>query len=183
MPEDVFRWVIAVAVFLACIASVVQAVILAGVYRAGKEAQKAGKEAQTKLAPLVDHFEAFLATCNNFLTTSGKLLEENRPHIAEITAETLAVAKTARQQAERIGELMDDAGGRAKARIAQIDQTVGHTVEQVDHVSEAVKSAVLKPVKEVNGIVAGVKAALNTYVQGGNRNSPEHATQDEEMFI
>src|SRR5580698_4234418 len=148
MPEDVFRWVIAVAVFLACIASVVQAVILAGVYRAGKEAQKAGKEAQTKLAPLVDHFEAFLATFNKFLTTSGKLLEENRPHIAEITAETLAVAKTARQQAERIGELMDDASGRAKVRIAQIDQTVGHTVEQVEHASDAVKSAVLKPAKE-----------------------------------
>ena len=169
MPEDVFRWVIAVAVFLACIASVVQAVILAGVYRAGKEAQKAGKEAQTKLAPLVDHFEAFLATCNNFLTTSGKLLEENRPHIAEITAETLAVAKTARQQAERIGELLDDANGRAKARMAQIDRTVDQTVEHVEHATEAVKSAVLKPVKEVNGIVAGVKAASGDRAHGQHR--------------
>ena len=56
-------------------------------------------------------------------------------------------------------------------------------MEQVEHASETVKSAVLKPVKEVNGMVAGVKAALNTYAQGGNRNSPEHATQDEEMFI
>jgi methyl-accepting chemotaxis protein len=183
MPEDVFRWVIAVAVFLACIASVVQAVVLAAVYRAGKQAQKAGKEAQTKLAPLVEDFESFLTTCNSFLTTSGKILEENRPRIAGITAETLAVAKTTRQQVERIGELMDDVNCRAKARIAQIDQTVENTVEQVEHASDAVKSAVMKPVKEVSGIVAGVKAALNTYAQGGNRNSPEDATQDEEMFI
>jgi len=176
MPEDVFRWVIAVGVLLACLASVWQALILAAVYRAGKEAQKAGKEAQNRLAPLVDRFEAIL-------TTSGKILDENRPRIADITAETLIVAKAARQQAGRIGELMDDASGRARARIAQIDQTVEHTVEQVEHAGEAVKSAVLKPVKEVNGLVAGVKAALNTYAQGGNRNSPEHATQDEEMFI
>ena len=183
MPEGVFRWVIAVAVFLACIASVVQAVVLTAAYRAGKKAQKAGKEAQTKLAPMVDRFEAFLAMFNNLLTTSGKMLEENRPRIAEITAETLVIAKTARQQAERIGELIDDVNGRAKVRIAQIDRTVENTVEQVEHASDAVKSAVLKPVKEVNGIVAGVKAALNTYAQGGNRNSPEHATQDEEMFI
>jgi hypothetical protein len=35
----------------------------------------------------------------------------------------------------------------------------------------------------VNGIVSGVKAAFSTYIHGGNRNSPEHATQDEEMFI
>jgi hypothetical protein len=183
MPEDVFRWVIAVAVFLACVASVVQAVILTGMYRAGREAQKAGKEAQTKLAPLVDHFETFLGSFNNFLITSGKLVEENRPRIADITAETLIVAKAAREHAERIGDLIDDTSMRARVRIAQIDQTVGNTVEQVEHASEAVKSAVLKPVKEVNGIVAGVKAALSTYAQGGNRNSPEHATQDEEMFI
>ena len=176
MPEDVFRWVVAAGVLLACLASVWQAVILAGILRAGREAQKAGKEAQTKLGPLVDRFDAIL-------TTSSRILEENRPGIAGITAETLVIAKAARQQVERIGELIDDTSVRAKARVAQIDETLGRTVEQVDHAGEAVKSAVMKPVKEVNGIVAGVKAALNTYAQGGHRNSPEHATQDEEMFI
>jgi ABC-type transporter Mla subunit MlaD len=183
MPEDVFRWVIAVGVFLACLASVWQALILFAVYRAGKEAQKAGKEAQSKLAPLVDHFDGLLRTFENFLTTSNKLLEENRPRIADITAESLIIAKTAREHAERIGELIEDTNGRAKARIAQIDQAVEQTVAQVENATEAVKNAVLKPAKEVNGIMAGVKAALNTYAQGGNRNSPEHATQDEEMFI
>jgi ABC-type transporter Mla subunit MlaD len=183
MPDDVFRWVIAAGVFLAAIASAVQAILFWGVYRAGKEAQKAGKEVQAKLAPLADHFDTFLDSFNKFLTTSGAMLEENRPRIAEIATETMVVAKTARQQAERIGGLIDDASGRVKARMAQIDQTVDHTVEQVENATDAVKSAVMKPVKEVNGIVAGVKAALNTYAQGGNRNSPERATQDEEMFI
>jgi ABC-type transporter Mla subunit MlaD len=175
MPEDVFRWVIAVGVLLACAASVWQALILAAIYRAGREAQKAGKEAQGRLGPLVDRFESIL-------TTSSKILEENRPRIADITAETLVIAKSARQQAERIGELIDDANARAKVRIAQIDKTVDHTVEQVEHAGEAVRSAVMKPVKEVNGVLAGVKAALNTYTQGGNRH-PENVTQDEEMFI
>jgi len=176
MPEDVFRWVIAAGVFLVCIVSLWQVVILTVIYRAGKEAGKAGKEATDRLGPLFDRFDAML-------TTSSKILEENRPRIADITAETLIIAKAARQQAERIGELIDDASGRAKARIEQIDQTVSHTVEQVEHATDAVKSAVLKPVKEVSGIVAGVKGAWSTYAQGGNRNSPEHATQDEEMFI
>jgi len=176
MPEDVFRWVIAVAVFLAFIASAWQAIVLTAMYRAGKEAHKAGHEAKNRLGPLVDRFEAIL-------TTSSKMLEENRPRIADITAETLVIARIARQQAERISELIDDANERAKARIAQIDQTVEHAVGQVEHAGEAVKSTVLKPVKEVGGIVAGVRAAFNTYAHGGNRNSPEHATQDEEMFI
>jgi ABC-type transporter Mla subunit MlaD len=194
MSEDVFRWVIAVGVLLACLASVWQAFILAGLFRAGKEAQKGAQEAKDRFGPLVDRFEAIL-------TASSQLLEENRPSIAGITAETLAIAKStrpriaeiaadtvaiakvARQQAERIGELMDETSDRARARIAQIDETVGRAVGEVDQAREAVKSAVLKPVKEVNGLVAGVKAAFTTMAQGGNRNSPEHATQDEEMFI
>jgi methyl-accepting chemotaxis protein len=176
MSEDVFRWVIAVAVLLACAASVWQAVILAAIFRAGKEAAKAGKEAQGRFGPLVDRFESLL-------TTSSKILEENRPRVAEIAADIVVVAKTTRQQVERVSEVMDDANARVKARIAQIDETVDQTVVQVEQARDAVKGAVLKPVKEVNGIVAGVKAALNTYAQGGNRNSPEHATQDEEMFI
>ena len=176
MPEDVFRWVIAAGVLLACLATVWQAIILSAIYRAGREAQKAGKQAQNRLGPLVDRFDAVL-------TNTSRMLEENRPRIAEIAAEPLVVAKTVRQQVEHIGQLVDDTSVRAKARIAQIDETVGRAVEQVDHAGEAVKSAVMKPVKEVGGIVAGVKAALNTYAQGGNRNSPEHATQDEEMFI
>ncbi|MGA2738019.1 MAG: hypothetical protein ABSG65_11275 [Bryobacteraceae bacterium] len=183
MSEEVFRWVVSAAVFLACIAFAWQTIILFGIYRAVMEAQKAGKEAQSKLGPLSDKFETFLTATNNLLTASGKIVEENRPRIADITAETLVIAKAARLQAERIGELMDDANGRAKARIAQIDATVDQTVARVEYAGEAVKSAVLKPVKEVNGLVAGVRAALTTYAQGGNRNSPEHATQDEEMFI
>jgi ABC-type transporter Mla subunit MlaD len=176
MPDDVFRWVISVAVVLACIASVWQAILVAAMYRAGKEAYKASKNAQNRIGPLVDRFEAIL-------TSTSRILEENRPKIADITAETLVIAKAARQQAERIGELINDANGRARNRIAQIDQTVDHTVEQVEHVGEAVRTAVMKPVREVNGLLNGAKAAVTTYVHGGRRPSVEHATQDEEMFI
>ncbi|MGA2590223.1 MAG: hypothetical protein ABSH32_09930, partial [Bryobacteraceae bacterium] len=169
MPDDVFRWVIAVGVILACLASVFQAILVAGLYRAGKEAQKAGKDAQNKIGPLVGRFEAILST-------TGKILDENRPRIADITAETLVIAKATRQQAERISELLNDANQRAKARIAQIDRTVDETVTQVEHASEAVKGVITRPVREANGIIAGIKAAATTFAQGGRRPSVEHAT-------
>ncbi|HUO32373.1 MAG TPA: hypothetical protein VMU80_24365 [Bryobacteraceae bacterium] len=176
MSEDVFRWVIAAGVLLACAASVYQAIMLAVLYRAGKEALRAGQEAEHRVGPLIDRFESLL-------NASSKLLEENRPRVAEITTETLALAKTARVQADRLGELIDDTNRRAKARIAQIDEAVDHTVEQVEQASETVRGVVMRPVKEVNGLVAGFKAAFSTYAQGGTRNTPEHVTQDEEMFI
>jgi hypothetical protein len=56
-------------------------------------------------------------------------------------------------------------------------------VVQVENVGGAVKGAVLKPVREANAIMAGVKAAVVTYAQGGRRPSVDNVTQDEEMFI
>jgi hypothetical protein len=84
---------------------------------------------------------------------------------------------------DRFGDLLADSAERAKARLAQLDRTVDSTVEQVEQVGDAVKTAVLKPVKEVNGLMAGMKAAISTYTAGSRRPSVDHATQDEEMFI
>lgn len=176
MPDDVFRWVIAVAVVLAAIACVWQAVVLAVIVRAGARARQASREFQSRIGPMVENVEAILAN-------TRQLLEENRPRIADISAEAVVIGKTAREQAERISELLTDVNARAKTRIAQIDHTVDQTVEQVEQLGEAVKSAVMTPAREVSGIVNGVKAAAAAYAQSRRRHSVEQATQDEEMFI
>jgi hypothetical protein len=169
MSDDVFRWVIAGAVILACFAFVVQATVVVLLYRVARNTQ-------TKIMPLV-------ARVDPILVTTRQILEENKPRVAEISVEAVEIAKTARLQADRISDLLADSAERAKARLAQIDRTVDETVEQVEQVGDAVKSAVLKPVKEVNGLMAGMKAAISTYAAGSRRPSVDHATQDEEMFI
>ena len=45
-----------------------------------------------------------------------------------------------------------------------------------------VKEAVLKPVREASGVLAGIKAAVTT-LANGRRPTLDHITQDEEMFI
>ena len=57
------------------------------------------------------------------------------------------------------------------------------TVKQIENVSGTVKSFVLRPVREVNGIAAGISAMVSTLVRGRRKNSVDSATQDEEMFI
>ena len=175
MPEDLFRWVVAMAVVLACLAFVVQSVVFVLLYRVARKTQSKVEPLVDKAAPILD--------------TTRQLLEENKPRVAEIAGEAVTIAKKTRLQVERIGDVLTDSAERAKARLAQIDRTVDETVEQVEHVVEqaghvgdAVKTAMLKPVKEVNGVMAGMKAALST-LAGSRRPSVDHATQDEEMFI
>ena len=83
---------------------------------------------------------------------------------------------------DRLGALLEDAGDRARARLAQIDETVTETVEQVGEVGGAVKRAAMRPVREANSMAAGISAAVSTFVKG-RKYPPDMATQDEEMFI
>ena len=91
--------------------------------------------------------------------------------------------RTGREQVEHFGEILHDAGDKARNRLEKIDAAVDDTVEQVEQVSGAVKRAVMRPVKEVNGLAAGISAAVSALVRGQRKSSVEKATQDEEMFI
>lgn len=143
--------------------------------KAGPSVERIGPAAD-KIGQLVDKFGMTLASAN-------RIMDETRPKINEITVETLAIAKTGREQVERLGGLLTDAGERARARLEQIDHTVESTVEQVEQVGGTVRRAVMKPVKEVNGLAAGISAAVSTLVHGSRKSSVDSATQDEEMFI
>ena len=82
-----------------------------------------------------------------------------------------------------MGDLLHDAGDRTHARLEQIDHAVEATIKQIENVSGTVKSAVLRPVREVSGIAAGISAMVATLMRGRRKHSVDSATQDEEMFI
>jgi low affinity Fe/Cu permease len=197
MPDDVFRIVITVAVVLACLAFLVQAGIAIALYRVASRMQKKVdplvdradalvKEASpivAKIGPAIDRAGPALDAAGRILNKTDKIIEEVRPRIVEISGEVVAIAKSSRRQVERIGELLDDAGSRAKERLHQIDESVDTTVEHLEQAGDVMKRAVMRPVREVNGIAAGISAAVSTLVHGSRKSSVASATQDEEMFI
>jgi ABC-type transporter Mla subunit MlaD len=128
-----------------------------------------------RASPLIDHAKAVVANAN-------LAIEENRPRVAEITGQAAEIARTTREQVDRLGALVEDAGDRARARMAQIDDTVTEAVEQVGEVGDALKRAAMRPVREANSVAAGISAAVSTFVKG-RKYPPDMATQDEEMFI
>ena len=140
----------------------------------GRVMDQIGAVAQ-RAAPAVD-------TARVALTTANRILEEARPHIAEVSGEVAGIARSGREQVERIGGLLHEATDIARTRLEQIDQSVESTVQQIGHVGDTVKHAVMRPVREVNGLAAGISAAVSALVKG-RKSSVDNATQDEEMFI
>lgn len=115
-------------------------------------------------------------------TTNG-VISDARPQLKQISVEAVEVARLARERVEQMGDLLQDAGEKAKARLDQIDEGVDNTIEHVEQVGGAVKRAVMKPVREANGVAAGISAAVATLVRGHRKSRVDSATQDEEMFI
>ncbi len=149
-----------------------------------------------KLGPAIDRFlpvvdrsvvvvertGALILSANQLVASTNQIVQDSRPGLVNISEEAAAIVRSGREQVERVGELLQDAGDRARVRLEQIDHSVETTVDQIENVSGAMKSAVLRPVREVNGIAAGISAAVSTLVRG-QKSSVDSATQDEEMFI
>jgi uncharacterized phage-associated protein len=211
MPDDLFRIIVTAAVLLACVAFLVQAIVAVALYRVIRKTQETisplvekGEIVSAKAMPVIEKIEPLvdqtieawkrvgpvlektapaLERATTILTTSQEILAEARPRVVEMATEGAAIAKSAREQVERLGSLLQDAGERTRTRLEQIDRTVDNTVEQVEQVRDAVKHAAMRPVREVNGVAAGISAAVSTLVRGSRKSSVDHATQDEEMFI
>jgi methyl-accepting chemotaxis protein len=136
-----------------------------------------------KVGPLVEKLGTAADQAGKVLTSTNRIIEDARPRISEVSSEVAAISHSGREQVERLGQLLHDAGERAHNRLEQIEHTVDSTVEQVEQVGEAMKRIVMWPVREVNGIAAGISAAVATLVKKPRKYSVDSATQDQEMFI
>jgi hypothetical protein len=168
MTEETFRWVITAGVMLGAVSSLVAAI-------AALTAAAWLRKVQARVQTIVDRAEPVL-------DTARRVLDDTAPKFTSVTTDAVQVVRLAREQTQRLSELVTDFSERAKVQVARVDGTVERSVEQFEMASEAVKVAVLRPVREFNGIFSGIKTAVSVYASG-KRASVDHATQDEEMFI
>jgi methyl-accepting chemotaxis protein len=175
MSEETFRWVITGGVAIATLCILAMAVVTILLYTVINKVQVRVEGMAASVAPIIDNVR--------------QLTRENSPKISsiasravEIAANAKDISDVAKDQAHRFAEVGRDFADRAKAQIARVDAVMDDTVEQVHHAGDNVKEAVLKPVREANAVLAGVKAAFFT-LAGGRKPTVDHVTQDEEMFI
>jgi methyl-accepting chemotaxis protein len=189
MTDETFRWVVAAAVAIATLSMVVMAAVIVLLFRAVSELQGRVDSFADRAEPVVD--------------SARFLIAENAPKFGDIvsSAQTTAanardISAIAKDQAQRFSEVGRefavvgrdfadvgrDIAERAKTRVARIDAAVDDTVEQAQQLGDNVKSAIVKPIHEFSGVLAGIRAGVSAYAQG-QRPSVARATQDEEMFI
>jgi len=125
------------------------------------------------IAKLRTKVEGVASRVEPLIDTVRKLADEecaeNLGHCFSARERSLKTPKIfqmwAREQAHRFAELGRDIADRSKAQIARVDTVVDHTVAQVQGVGIGVRQAVMKPVREASGLVAGIKAGGEKYIR------------------
>jgi hypothetical protein len=175
MPDDTFRLVIALGVALATLSMVVMAVIAVVLF-------KVVARMQIKVDDMVDQTTPMVASVRLLLNENSSRIGRIVTATEETTANAREISVVAKDQAYRFAEVGRDITDRAKVQVARVDAVVDDTVEQVQHLGTNVRSAVMKPVSEVAGVLAGIRAGV-AVLANGHRPNVARATQDEEMFI
>ena len=168
MSEELFRWVVAGGVFIAAFSLIVQAAVI---FLLSQSIRKL----QVKVNTIIDHTDPLILSVRS-------MVDDIKPKIHSVTSDAVDIVKIGKEQAERVGELVQDFSQRAKIQVARIDGVVDDTVDQVQSATLATKEVLMKPIRELDGIFSGIRAAMAVYARPG-RSSVDHATQDEEMFI
>jgi len=175
MPEETFRWIIAGGVAIATLAIVVMTVMMFVLFRVIGKLEGHVERTVDRAEPVVDSIRFMIRE-------SGPKISDIMTAAQETAVNTRDISVVAKDQAHRFAEVGRDITDRAKVQVARVDAAVDETVDQFQHLGANVTAAVRKPVIEVNGVIAGIKAGVSTYAQG-RRPNVSRATQDEEMFI
>lgn len=175
MSEETFRWVITGGVGVSALCILVMAGAVLALYKVITKVHLRVEDLSGRVTPIID--------------TVQKLMAENAPRITNIANSAQVIAANAkevsvevRDQAHRFADVGRDIADRTRAQVARADAAVDDTVANLQVVGSQAKEAVLKPVREVSAITAGIKAAVSSYA-AGRRQPIDHIAQDEEMFI
>jgi len=157
-----------VFVILAAVSMVVQAAVCVGLFIAFKRLQE-------KIVPLIPQ-------AKNILGTSQQVLETTHKFATDISARAISIADLSKDQVVKVDELLTDVSARAKVQMERAEMVLDDSMGRAQKTVVLVQRGLLKPVKEVHGLLSGIRAGLSFLGRSG-RPTVDHATADEEMFI
>lgn len=166
--SDAAIWLLAIAVAVSSISLLMNAFAAVGTFRAVRKLRD-------DVAPLVPRIQATLDNANQAIENTAREVHS----LVELGRDVLTDLKS---QVQSIEAARTDLTQQVKIHGQRLELVTEDILSRIQEVVGVFHGSVIRPVREVSGIVAGVRAAVQTFLLG-RRGSPSHATHDEEMFI
>jgi F0F1-type ATP synthase membrane subunit b/b' len=168
MDQNSLLTIMTVFVVIAGLALLVQMAVMIGLYRATRHAEK--------------RIGAILPQVEQLVHVSQTSIEQVRTQLLDVTGKTSEILSLAHVQVARVDEVLADATQRARVQLERAEMVIEDTLSRAQQTIGLVHSGIMRPLREVQGITAGVRAAL-AFLAKGTRSNVNQITHDEEMFI
>jgi low affinity Fe/Cu permease len=168
MDQNTLLILLIIFVALAAIAMFIQAVMLIGMFLVARKLQE-------KILPIIPEVEKVIGVVR-------RTVESIEKHVEKIGVTSGAILDVTKQQLVKVDELLSDASTRAKVQMERAEMVLDDTMTRVQETVSVVQRGVIRPVREIQGVLSGFRSAL-AYLGRGRRPTVDHATSDEEMFI
>ncbi len=168
MDQNTLLILLTIFVAIAAIALLIQAVSLIGMFLVTRQIR-------TKVFELWPQIQEVVGITKKTAEGAGKQVET-------IGATSVAILNVAKQQMLRVDDLLGDASVRAKVQMERAEMVLDDTMTRVQSTVSVVQRGVIRPIREVHGVLSGVRTAL-AHLGRSSRSTVDHATSDEEMFI
>lgn len=168
MDQNTLLILLIIFVAVSAVALVMQAISLLGMFIVARDLRN-------KLMPMWPEVQ-------HIIGVTRRTVERTEGHVEKIGASSVEIVNVSKQQLAKVDELLTDATTRAKVQIERAEMVIDDTMTRVQDTVVMVQRGVLRPIREVHGLIAGLRTALQHLGRGG-RPTVDHATSDEEMFI
>jgi hypothetical protein len=167
MDQMTLLYVMAGAVVVSAVALVIQMFLLFGMYKTTQAMR--------------DRVMVVIPRVEDLLENSRTILDEGRAALGEVRQKSNLILDTGHRQMRQLEAIVGEAAERTNRQMAYAEAVVQDALGRVEDTVQLVHSGVLKPLRGVSSLVAGVGAAFQYLVS--RRPAPGNATLDEEMFI
>lgn len=161
-------YVLIAAVGLSAIALVVQAVCLVAVVRMVQSSRR--------------QLELLTPRVESLLESADRTLQDTRKQVKDVISKAGAVLDTTQAQVVRTDKFLTEATERVRAQLDRVEIVLDDSISRVHQTVMVLNNGVLRPLREVIGVIAGVRGAVQFFLHG-KRPNVSQATTDEEMFI
>jgi len=116
------------------------------------------RKAQKKMMGLADDVRLHALPA---IIASRDLIQDITPKLKTITDNLTAVSTTLRAKTDKVGALVGDLTDRAQVQVTRVDGMVKSTLDQLTSAVQAIEHGVAVPVRQVNGILNGLRAGVD----------------------
>jgi hypothetical protein len=143
-----------VFVAMVAVALVVQAIALIAMAVGAAKARKRGleivEEVRLKVMPLIDSSQGFI--------------QDTAPKVKIITENLVETSHMVRAKAQEFDSTASDLNSKTRAQVARVDGMVTSVLNTTADISDTVQRGIKVPLREVSGLVNGLKAGLDVLV-------------------